>query len=249
MPIQITWYDNAAFKLETESGILWFDPSVNKNPDSPIRVEDVKESAKFVFTTHGDGGHFANSVEMTLKTGAKFVGSEDLCDSVLKGGKLAEDKIISLKFGEAKTIDGIEVYLFEAEHPELVSSPEKEEMRRKWGRLQTRNGGFVVKGKNFSLCLVGDCVYSNVFREIGRRFKIDIGMIPIQAFKKSSPIEEAVESGAQIVRDLKVKVLFPVIQYTTEKDCLEALKRRLKEMGVTTRLLFDRPGIVHTLGD
>jgi len=73
MAIQIRWYDNASFRVDTEDGILWFDPSLNKNPDSPIKVDDVNEPAKFVFTTHGDAGHFTNSVQMTQKTGAKFV--------------------------------------------------------------------------------------------------------------------------------------------------------------------------------
>jgi len=247
MSIQINWYDNAAFRVDTGNGILWFDPSINKNADSPIKVDDVNETANFVFTTHGDAGHFTNSVQMTQKTGAIFVGSEDLCDHILKHGQLSKDRMISMKFGETRTIDGLEVYLFEAEHPELASSPKHDEMRRKWGRLETRNGGFVVRGRHFSLCLLGDCVYSGIFQDVGRRFQIDIGMIPIQSRNKTAPLEEAVESGAMIARDLKVKILFPVIQYSAEKGLIEPLERKLKEMGLSTRLVFNRPGMAHTL--
>ncbi len=248
MTIQITWYDNAAFRVDTEDGVLWFDPSVNKNADSPIKVDDIQESAKFVFTTHGDPGHFVNSIQVTQKTGAKFVASQDLCDFVLNKAQLPESKIIPLKFGEIKTIDGLEVYLFEAEHPELT--PELKEIVRKWGGVETRNGGFVVRGKKFSLCILGDCIHSSVFRDIGQKFQIDIGMIPLQGrMHVDSTPEEAAENGARIVRDLQIKVLFPVIQYTKEQVRLEPLKRKLNEMGVTTRLIFDRPGTVHTLSD
>lgn len=248
MSIQISWYDNAAFRVDTGTRILWFDPSINKNADSPIKVDDVNDTASFIFTTHGDAGHFTNSVQMTQKTGAIFVGSQNLCDYILSEGQLPKDRVISLQFGETRIIDDLEVYLFEAEHPELASSPKHDEMRRKWGRLETRNGGFVVRGKNFSLCLLGDCVYSDIFQDVGRSFQIDIGMIPIQSRKKTAPPEEAVESGALIARDLKIKTLFPVIQYTTERGLIDPLKKKLKEMGLTIRLVFDRPGIEHTVG-
>lgn len=248
MTLQITWYDNAAFRVNTGDEVLWFDPSVNKNADSPIKVDDINEPATFVFTTHGDPGHFVNSVEITQKTGARFVGSEELCDFILRNKKLPKDRLIPLAFGETKAIDGFKVYLFEAAHPELT--PELKETIAKWGGVETRNGGLVVQGKKFSLCILGDCIYSEVFKEIGQKFRVDIGMIPIQGRKHvDSTPEEAAENGALIVRDLKLKVLFPVIQYTKEQVRLDPLKRKLKDMNVETRLIFHRPGTVHTLSE
>jgi L-ascorbate metabolism protein UlaG (beta-lactamase superfamily) len=248
MTLQITWYDNAAFRVDTGDEVLWFDPSVNKNADSPIKVDDINEPATFVFTTHGDPGHFVNSVEITQKTGARFVGSEDLCDFILRNKKLPKERLIPLAFGETKAIDGFKVYLFEAAHPELT--PELKEIIAKWGGVGTRNGGLVVQGKKFSICILGDCIYSEVFKEIGQKFRVDIGMIPIQGRKHvDSTPEEAAENGALIVRDLKLKVLFPVIQYTKEQVRLDPLKRKLKDMKVETRLIFDRPGTVHTLSE
>ena len=248
MTLKITWYDNAAFKVDTGDGVLWFDPSVNKNADSPIKVDDIKGPAKFVFTTHGDPGHFVNSVEITKKTGARFVGSKDLCDFILQNSQLPKEKLIPLNFGETKAIDGFKVHLFEAAHPEIT--PELREIIRKWGGVETRNGGLVVQGKKFSICILGDCIYSEVFKDIGQKFRVDIGMIPIQGKKHvDSTPEEAAENGALIVRDLKLKVLFPVIQYTKEQVRLDPLKRKLKEMNVETRLIFDQPGTVHTLSE
>jgi L-ascorbate metabolism protein UlaG (beta-lactamase superfamily) len=247
MSLQVTWYDNAAFRVFTGEEVLWFDPSVNKNADSPIKVSDIHEAAKFVFTTHGDPGHFVNSVEVTQRTGARFVGSRDLCDFILQRGQLPRERLIPLEFGERREIDGLEVYLFEAEHP--VLTPELIEVMAKWGgSAGSRNGGLVVRSKEFSLCILGDCIYSEVFREVGRRFRIDIGMIPIQGkMHVDSTPEEAAENGALIVRELKPKVLFPVIQYTKEQVRIGPLRRRLSALGVQTRMIFDRPGVVHTL--
>jgi L-ascorbate metabolism protein UlaG (beta-lactamase superfamily) len=106
----------------------------------------------------------------------------------------------------------------------------------------------VVRGKKFSLCILGDCIYSDVFREVGRRFSTDLGMIPIQGkMHVDSTPEEAAENGALIIRELKPKVLFPVVQYTKERVRIGPLQRRLIELGVQTRMIFDRPGVVHTL--
>jgi L-ascorbate metabolism protein UlaG (beta-lactamase superfamily) len=247
MSIEITWYDNAAFRLAAGGNVYWFDPSVNKNADSPIRTADICEPAKFVFTTHGDPGHFVNSVEVTERTGAKFVGSLDLCDFILQRQQLPPERLIPLEFGQPTRIDGLEVYLFEADHPTLT--PELLTVMAKWGgAVQSRNGGLVVQAKEFCLCILGDCVYSDVFQEVGRRYRVDVGMIPIQGkMHVDSTPEEAAENGARIAAALRPKVLFPVIQYTKERVRLPPLERRLAELGVSTRLLFDRPGVVHTL--
>ena len=245
MTLHITWCDNAAFRLDRKGQTIWFDPAVNKNPDSPVKVDDICDPAKFVFTTHGDPGHFVNSIEITKKTGAHFVGPADLCEVILQKQLLSQAQLIPLDFGETKMIDDLEVYLFEAIHPELTD--ERREVVRKWGgAIETRNSGFVVRSEDFTLCLLGDSVYSDVFKDIGQKFSIDFGMIPIQGKSKGSPIEEAVESGAAIVRDLNVKFLFPVIQYTREFSYIDPLKRKLKEMGSETQLIFDKPGVVYT---
>ncbi|HSB67883.1 MAG TPA: MBL fold metallo-hydrolase [Candidatus Methylomirabilis sp.] len=249
MSLQITWYDNAAFRVSADEGVFWFDPSVNKNADSPIKTSDIVERAKFVFTTHGDPGHFVNSVEVTRRTGARFVGSRELCDFILSRGELPKEQVVPVEFEEPTKIDGLEVYLFEAEHP--VLTPDLQQVMAKWGgSVPSRNGGFVVRGERFSLCILGDCIYSDVFREVGKRFRIDIGMIPIQGrMHVDSTPEEAAENGARILQALRPKVVFPVIQYTKERVRLEPLQRRLAELGVQTRMLFDRPGLVHTLQD
>jgi L-ascorbate metabolism protein UlaG (beta-lactamase superfamily) len=247
MSVQVTWYDNAAFRVAAGGEVFWFDPSVNKNTASPIKTSDIREPAKLVFTTHGDPGHFVNSVEVAQRTGARFVGSHDLCNFILQRDNLPSARLVPLQFGEPTQVDGVEVYLFEAEHPTLT--PELQRIMAKWGgAVPSRNGGFVVRWKDFSLCLLGDCIYSSIFEEVGRRYAIDIGMIPIQGkMHVDSTPEEAAESGARIVEALKPTVLFPVIQYARETVRIAPLRHRLTELGVETRLLFDRPGAVHEL--
>jgi len=105
-----------------------------------------------------------------------------------------------------------------------------------------------VQGNGYCFCLLGDCLHSEKFEEIGQRFDIDFGMIPVQGKRHiNSTPEEAAESGARIARDLGLKVLFPVIQYQRELLRIEPLRRRLNEMGVLTKVIVDKPGTVHRL--
>ena len=246
MPVRVIWYDNAAFRVDTGIEVLWFDPSVNKNADSPIRVEDINEAADFVLTTHGDPGHFVNSVDVARRTRARFIGSTDLCDHILKNAQLPAERLISLNIHEARQIDDLTVYLFEAVHPDLP--PALQEIVRKWGFVESTNTGIVVETRSFTLCLLGDCIYSDVFEDIGRRFRIDIGMIPIQgkSHTESTP-EEAAENGARIARALKVKTLFPVIQYSSEQNRIPPLIQKMNALGLNTEIVFDRSGTVHTI--
>ena len=81
------------------------------------------------------------------KRQGRFAGPADLCEFILLKDLLPKDRLIPL-VGETTAMDGLEVYLFEAVHPELT--PEVEEDVRKWGGVATRNGGFVVRGEDFS---------------------------------------------------------------------------------------------------
>lgn len=246
MALTITWFDNGAFRIVYRERVLWLDPSINKNPDSPIKTSDVNDQADFVFTTHGDPGHFINSVEIAQKTGAFFVAPEDLCQHVMDRQQMAKERIIPLSFNERQSIDDMEIYVFEAEHPE--QSEETLKVIAKWGGVKTRNAGFVIRMGPVTLCHMGDATYSNVFQEIGREYAVDIGMIPIQGRMHGDPsLEEAVESGARIVEDLNPKFLLPVIQYTRQMNRIAPVKRRLETSGVHTQFIIDKPGTLHEL--
>lgn len=244
--LTITWYDNAAFRIYTGEYVIWFDPSINKNPGSPIRTCHIRERAHFVFTTHGHPGHFVNSIEVAQITKAKLVAVEDLTDFVLKQKLLPNEQVISLKFEEIKEIDKLKVYLFEVPHPDLPLSLRQE--MDKWSYVASPNTGFVIEGNGYCLCFMGDCLYCEKFIDIGNKFQIDLGMIPIQgkSHTNSSP-GEAAENGALIARDLKLKFLFPVIQYPRELIRVDALKRKLDEIKLPIKIIIAQPGTVHRI--
>jgi len=245
MPLHVTWYDNAAFKVTCNGRTLWFDPSINKNPDSPIKTADLKEKADYVLTTHGDPGHFVNSVEVTQRTGAQFLSIEEVCRDVLKRKQLPDERVVCLRSGENRIDDDMDVFVFEAEHPEMTEEIMK--IMAEWGRLLTNNAGFVVRMRGLTLCHLGDAVYSDVFKEIGRRFKLDIGMIPIQGASKGDPADRAAASGVKILEALKPAIVFPVVQFSKQEDRIDALREKMKPLPLQTKVIFERPGTIHTI--
>lgn len=247
MSLHVTWYDNAAFKITYGAKTLWFDPSINKNPDSPIKTTDLNEQADYVLTTHGDPGHFVNSVEVTQKTDSIFLSIDEVCDDVSKQKQLPDERVVCLNFGDNRISDDMDVFVFEAEHPEMTE--EIMQMMAKWGRLITKNAGFVVRVHNLTLCHLGDAVYSDIFKEIGNQFKIDIGMIPIQGPSKGDPPEKAVESGVKILQALKPGIVFPVVQYSKQKNRVELLIKKMNAMYSQTKIIFDKPGTEHIISE
>jgi L-ascorbate metabolism protein UlaG (beta-lactamase superfamily) len=76
---KITWYGQAAFKVETPSGgVILIDPwlSVPTNPDKSAIAK--LERVDYILITHGHRDHVGDSVEIGKKTGAVLVTSYGL---------------------------------------------------------------------------------------------------------------------------------------------------------------------------
>jgi L-ascorbate metabolism protein UlaG (beta-lactamase superfamily) len=69
--------------------------------------------------------------------------------------------------------------------------------------------GYMVESKTTKLCFVGDTGYNEItFRQIAERFKIDLAIIPIGAYKPlwfMSPVHCSPEEAVKIHLDLRAK--------------------------------------------
>jgi len=74
-------------------------------------------------------------------------------------------------------------------------------------------------------------------------------MIPIQGPSKGDPAETAAESGVKILKALKPKIVFPVLQYSKQKDRVYHLKQKMNELQLFPKIIFEKPGTEHTLSE
>jgi L-ascorbate metabolism protein UlaG (beta-lactamase superfamily) len=75
---RLTWHGHSTFTLETDAGKrILFDPFLDDNPKSDIRVADV-EALDYILCSHGHFDHFADAIELAQRTGATLVGTFEL---------------------------------------------------------------------------------------------------------------------------------------------------------------------------
>jgi L-ascorbate metabolism protein UlaG (beta-lactamase superfamily) len=75
---RLTWHGHSTFTLETDAGKrILFDPFLNDNPKSDIRVDDV-DALDYILCSHGHFDHFADAIELAQRTGATLVGTFEL---------------------------------------------------------------------------------------------------------------------------------------------------------------------------
>ena len=74
-------------------------------------------------------------------------------------------------------------------------------------------------------------------------------MIPIQGPSKGDPPEKAVESGVKILQALKPGIVFPVVQYSKQKNRVELLIKKMNAMYSQTKIIFDKPGTEHIISE
>jgi L-ascorbate metabolism protein UlaG (beta-lactamase superfamily) len=132
MPTQLTFYGQAAFKLETESGkVLLIDPWL-RNPSFPHGEDELKrlERVDLICLTHGHGDHVGDSVEIAKKTNARLVAILELASAVQSAlgypKELAEGELIGHIGGEIELFDGeITSRFVPAVHGSMIQQADK----------------------------------------------------------------------------------------------------------------------------
>ncbi|HEY0673830.1 MAG TPA: metal-dependent hydrolase [Longimicrobiales bacterium] len=75
---RLTYHGHSAFELVTTAGVrIMFDPWLNQNPKSDIKVSDVK-SLDFILVSHGHGDHFSDVIELARQTNAMVLATFEL---------------------------------------------------------------------------------------------------------------------------------------------------------------------------
>ncbi|MGZ5022418.1 MAG: MBL fold metallo-hydrolase, partial [Chthoniobacterales bacterium] len=203
--ICITWIGHASFLLQTRNVNVLIDPNwsmwlkVVKRLKRPgVDLHHLPE-IDFVLVTHA---HFDHLDRRTLR-------------------KIASDQPIVVPTGVGNLVHDLGFNtVYELDHWQRVElGPLSVSLTpaHHWGARLLHDshrgfGGFVIEAEGRSIFHCGDSAYFEGFREIGKRFDIEIALLPIGAYDPPSGREVHMnpEEAVQAFTELRAKTLVPM---------------------------------------
>ena len=126
---------------------------------------------------------------------------------------------------------------------------------RHWGARMLRDfhrgfGGYVVRSPGHSLYHAGDTAYFNGFREIGRRLRPEVALLPIGAYHPEHfrNVHTSPEDALQAFLDLGSDRMIPMhygtfrLSYEPMDEPVQRLRAAASEAGVSDRVLVLEEG-------
>jgi len=124
-----------------------------------------------------------------------------------------------------------------------------------WGARMLRDyhrgyGGYVIRAGKHSLYHAGDSAYFKGFREIGRRLRPEVALLPIGAYSPSSfrNVHTSPADAVQAFRDLGARWMIPMhygtfrLSHEPMHEPLELLEKESRAVGVKEKVLVLEEG-------
>jgi hypothetical protein len=110
-----------------------------------------------------------------------------------------------------------------------------------------RTTGFVAQTETTRVCFAGDTYYRPYMAEIGRRFQIDVALLPVTTYRL--PMTMGEKGAALAARDLGCGVVIPIHLGVQPRSPLlrtrqtpEGFERRLRAADLETEVVMLAPG-------
>lgn len=164
---RLTWHGHSTFTLLADGGQrILFDPFLNDNPKSDIRVEDV-DDLDYILCSHGHSDHFGDAIAVARRTGATMVGAFELVAfAQSKGVKQGH----GMNVGGSHPFDFGYVKLTPAMHSGTVDGDEE-------GRYTSVANGFLIDMGGKRLYHAGDTALIMEMQLLKGR--VDVALLPI----------------------------------------------------------------------
>ncbi len=196
---RLTWHGHSTFTLETDSGhTIMFDPFLDDNPKSDIRVEDV-EHLDFILVSHGHFDHFQDAIPLAKKTGATLISTFEIIGFCQEQGL---ENVHPLHIGGGNHFDFGYAKMTPALHGGQVDGDEE-------GAFTTVPGGWWLDMNGKTLYHAGDTALLMEMQLL--RGKVDVALLPIGDNFTMGP-----DDAARAVEFIEPRVVIPMHYSTWE---------------------------------
>lgn len=216
--MKIKWLGHAGFRIDD----LIVDPWLEEIPGFGLKnnyeiSEEDKNGVKVICGTHKHEDHFLGSFELAKELNATFVAGMELATEAMHAGCKAE----FMNIGGTIETNGWRISMVPALHS-----------------ASTNPSGFILQKNGKTIYHAGDTGLTKEMELIGKRFAIDVALLPIGG-RFTMDSKEAVEA----VKMLKPKIVIPMHFNTFPMITADAEKfRQMVERETKTKAIVLKPG-------
>ena len=242
--VAITWIGHASFLIQFTDLNVLVDPNfanwlflLKRLKHAGLKIEDLPP-IDVVLLTHAHFDHFHKPTLRRLphpKIGVMPWGVGDLARN------LGFARVIELDWWES----------FSQREWQVTLTPGKH-----WGARTLRDhhrgyGGFVLEHQGRRIYHAGDSAYFDGFKEIGKRYEIDVALMPIGAYESPSgrDVHMNPEEAVRAFADLGAKALIPM-HYGTfplgnepHDEPVERLLMEADRLGISEQVIILEEGV------
>jgi L-ascorbate metabolism protein UlaG (beta-lactamase superfamily) len=203
---------------------LWGNPAYARVAPPSKKRDDLKD-VDLVLVSHNHFDHTDSRFFRALRSSVPVVAPRaSSWVTWLKGAR----NVVGLKKWEEKQFDPIRVTAVPARHTAVTR-------------------GFVLQAEGKSIYFAGDTYYREFMKEIGRKFMLDLALMPVTTFR--IPLTMGETSAMRAARDLSPKVVIPIHLGIQPRSPLmrtsqtpEGFRKRCQDAGLNVEVKILREG-------